>query len=136
MGTAVRVILDTSVLVARVSTGAGPDLIGLECGLSSVSYGELNFGISIAKTDEARLARTANLHRIVSIFGSGIPYDDTIASSYGFLFGRARQAGQTSRRRTSDIMIAATAHSLGVPLVTRNTTDLAVLVHVLEIIER
>jgi predicted nucleic acid-binding protein len=52
-----------------------------------------------------------------------VPFDDLVAASYGYLFGVSHQAGKRSRTRVADLMIAATAHHLGVPLITRNPAD-------------
>ncbi len=126
MGTSssVRAILDTSVLIANDTSGP-PDLRGIEGRVSSVSYGELNFGVAVAKNDQARALRLARMQRITAVYGQGVPFDDLAAASFGFLYGIAHAAGQRSRTRVADLMIAATAHHLGVALVTRNPADFA-----------
>jgi toxin FitB len=48
---------------------------------------------------------------------------DETAHHYGLLCGRLRQLERRPRGRAMDLMIAATALSLGVALVTRNTAD-------------
>jgi hypothetical protein len=53
---------------------------------------------------------------------SGAFTDDT-AHHYSLLCGRLRAQGRSPRGRAMDVMIAATALTLGVPLVTRNTND-------------
>lgn len=113
-----RVILDTSVLVA-----ADVDLLGLVCQISSVSYAELHFGIHGAPDDNARLSRQHRLTLIQSVYGHGIAFADDTAHHYGLLCGRLRAQGRNPRGRAMDVMIAATALALGVPLVTRNAND-------------
>jgi predicted nucleic acid-binding protein len=130
----VRAILDTSVLLAGAE--ARPDLTGIEGRVSSVSYGELNFGVSVAKTAEGGASRLARMQRIIAVYGSGVPFDDLVAVSYGYLFGVSLRAGRRSRTRVADLMIAATAHHLGVPLITRNTADFAAVSSHVEIVAR
>jgi toxin FitB len=113
-----RAILDTSILVAEDA-----DLSGLACQISSVSYAELHFGVHAAPDDDARLSRQHRLTLIQSTYGHGIAFTDSTAHHYGLLCGRLRRQGRSPRGRAMDIMIAATALTLGVPLVTRNIDD-------------
>jgi toxin FitB len=48
---------------------------------------------------------------------------DETAHHYGLLCGRLKQQGRNPRGTAMDLMIAATALSLGVVLVTRNPAD-------------
>ena len=113
-----RVILDTSILVATDA-----DLSGLVCQISSVSYAELHFGVHAAPDENARLNRQHRLTMIQSVYGRGIAFTDNTAHHYGLLCGRLRAQGRSPRGRAMDVMIAATALTLGVALVTRNTID-------------
>jgi len=113
-----KAILDTSVLIA-----ADADLSGLVCQISAVSYAELHFGVHAARGDEARLARQHRLTLIQAIYGHGIAFTDVTAHHYGLLCGRLKQQGRSPRGRAMDLMIAATALSLGAVLVTRNAAD-------------
>ena len=99
------------------------DLSGLACQISSVSYAELHFGVHAAPDDSARLTRQHRLTLIQSVYGHGIAFTDDTAHHYGLLCGRLRAQGRSPRGRAMDVMIAATALALGVPLVTRNTND-------------
>ena len=90
-----RAILDTSVLLAGAE--ARPDLTGIEGRVSSVSYGEMNVGVAMATTVEGRASRLARMQRITAVYGSGVPFDDLVAASYGYLFGVSHQAGKRSR---------------------------------------
>lgn len=129
-----RAVLDTSVLIAN--DAGRPDLVGLEGRVSSVSYGELHFGVAVAATEPDRRNRLARLQRILAVYGPGIAFDDLVASSYGYLSGISHAAGKRSRTRVADLMIAATAHSLGVPLVTRNAADFDAISDQVEILVR
>ncbi len=129
-----KAILDTSVLLAGAS--ARPDLTGIEGRVSSVTYGEMNFGVAMAKTPEQYASRLTRMQRIVAVCGSGVPFDDLVAASFGYLYGVSRMAGKRSRRRVADLMIAATAHHLGVPLITRNAGDFEAIGHHVQILAR
>ncbi len=129
-----RAILDTSVLLADAKTR--PDLSGIEGRVSSITYGEMNFGVAVAKTAEGRASRLARMQRIVAVYGSGVPFDDLVAASFGYLFGVAHRAGKRSRTRVADLMIAATAHHLGVALITRNPADFEAVGSHVEVVAR
>ena len=115
-----RALLDTSVLVAEDA-----DLSGLLCQVSAVSYAELHFGVQAARTEAIRLARQHRLTLIQAAYGHGLAFTDDVAHHHGLLCGRLRQLGRSPRGRVLDLMIAATALSHGVPLVTRNASDVA-----------
>lgn len=113
-----RALLDTSILVA-----GDADLSGLSCQISAVSYAELHFGVQAAPDDAARLIRQHRLTLIQSVYGHGIAFTDETAHHFGLLCGRLRAQGRSPRGRAMEVMIAATALTLGVPLVTRNPVD-------------
>lgn len=115
-----RVLVDTSVLVA-----SDADLSGLMCQISSVSYAQLHFGVQTAGDAEIRDARQHRLTLVQATYGRGIAFTDVIAHHYGILCARLRAQGRSPRGRAMDIMIAATALALDVPLVTRNPADVA-----------
>ena len=53
---------------------------------------------------------------------------------YGRLFAAAGAAGQTSRARLADMLIAATAAAHGLPVYTRNPEDLRALKRIVQVI--
>lgn len=99
------------------------DFSGLVCQISSVSYAELHYGVQAVDDPDKRDARQRRLTLIQATFGHGIPFTDVIAHHYGMLCARLRSQGRRPRGRALDLMIAATAAALEVPLVTRNPTD-------------
>ncbi len=112
-----RAILDTSVLLASAEEGI-PDLSGIDSKISSVSLSEMQLGLVVSEGVE-RAMRTARLQRIMAIYGPGRPFDGSAAASFGILTAMVVEQGQSPRTAVLDRMIAATAHSLGVALVTR-----------------
>jgi toxin FitB len=114
-----RGILDTSVLIA---TDVTP--IPGELAISVASLAELQFGVLVAKTAEARALRLARLSAVQRRF-SPLPIDDAIADSYARLAARVVETGRQPRARVMDLLIAATAHAHDAAVYTRNAGDLA-----------
>ena len=54
---------------------------------------------------------------------------------YGRVFAAARAAGQSSRARVADLLIASTAAASGLPLYTRNPSDFAAVKRILKVIK-
>jgi toxin FitB len=114
----VRGVLDTSVVIAR-EVSALPEVASI----SAATIAELHFGVHLARTDHERHARVRRLAEIEASFDP-LPIDASIARSYGMLAHLVMDAGRQPRRRAMDLLIAATAHAHGIPLYTRNATDL------------
>ncbi|MEV6636798.1 PIN domain-containing protein [Actinoplanes sp. NPDC051470] len=114
-----RGILDTSVLIA---TGITP--IPGEPAISMASLAELQFGVLVAKTAEARALRVARLNAIQRRFDP-LHIDEAIADSYSRLAARVVETGRQPRAQVTDLLIAATAHAHDAAIYTRNPDDLA-----------
>jgi toxin FitB len=114
-----RGILDTSVLI---STNVTP--VPGELAISAASLAELQFGVLVAKTAEARAIRLARLSAIQRRFDP-LPVDEAVADSYARLAARVVVVGRQPRARVMDLLIAATAHAHGAVVYTRNAGDLA-----------
>ena len=52
-----------------------------------------------------------------------LPLDAEAARAFGRVFAATKAAGRTGRTRLADLLIAANAASLGLPLYTRNPGD-------------
>lgn len=124
-----KAILDTSVVIA-VGIRDLPD----ESAISVATLAELHFGVHLAKTEEVRRLRVRRLAEIEAHFDP-LPVDAAVARTYGELASIVRSAGRKARTRTMDLLIAATAVVHGVPLYTRDSSDLAGLQGVLELRE-
>lgn len=123
-----RGVLDTSVLIAADVTP-----IPGELAVSVASIAELQFGVLVARSSEARATRLARLSAIQRRFDP-LPVDDAVADSYGRLAARVAEVGRQPRARTMDLLIAATAHAHGASVYTRNAVDLAGLEDLVDIV--
>src|ERR1700752_4946556 len=115
-----RALLDTSVLIGE---GAPPDV---EAAISVASIAELHFGVLVAGGDDERGRRTGRLGGIESTFDP-LPITAEIAREWGRLSAAVRNRGGQPRRRSIDLVIAATANVHGVPLLTHNTADFQII---------
>jgi toxin FitB len=114
-----RVLLDTSVLI-----GAGvPDV---EAAISVASLAELHFGVLVAVDPDERARRAQRLGAIEATFDP-LPVDAAVAREWGRLAAAVAERGGQPRRRPVDLVIAATANVHGVPLLTADTADLAII---------
>ena len=97
-----------------------------ELAVSVASLAELQFGVLVAKTAEARAIRLARLSAIQRRFDP-LPVDEAVADSYARLAARVVEVGRRPRARVMDmdLLIAATAHAHGAVVYTRNAGDLA-----------
>jgi predicted nucleic acid-binding protein len=114
-----RAILDTSVVIGPAAAPV-PGIVAI----SAATLAELHFGVLVAKTPAVRAERLRRLSIIQRHFDA-LPIDDSVAASYGQLAAAVVEGGRQPRRRTMDLLIAATAHAHGAMLYTRNPDDLA-----------
>ncbi len=111
-------MLDTSVLTAGSSTGPG-----LHAAISSISLGELHFGLLVARDDDVRAQRAIRLGAVEARFPDPLPVDDRVAREWGRLQAAVAKAGGKPRARMADLVIAATANVHGAVLLTHNLRD-------------
>ena len=115
-----RVLLDTSLLI-----GAGLPA-DVEAAISVASLAELHFGVLVATDPDERARRAQRLGVIEATFDP-LPVDAAVAREWGRLAAAVAERGGQPRRRTVDLVIAATANVHGVPLLTADTADLAII---------
>lgn len=116
-----QVLLDTSVVIdypaaavaARAATAA----------VSTITLAELAYGLHTSDP-LVNAAREQRYHWIGATFES-IPFDGTAARTYGALCAAVRGAGRDPKPRRFDLLIAAVAVALRLPLITRNAKDFA-----------
>jgi toxin FitB len=121
-----RVLLDTSVLIGS----AIPE--DVEAAVSVASLAELHFGTLIATDSDERALRAQRLGVIEATFDP-LPVDAAVAREWGRLAAAVSDRGGQPRRRTVDLVIAATANVHGVPLLTANTADLTIIDDLIDI---
>ena len=112
-----RGIGDTSLFIARdanrpLNASALPD----EIGVSVITIGELRAGVLSAADVETRDRRLATLTQALTF--QPIPVDDQVADAWAKLRLLLRESGQGMP--VNDSWIAATAMSIGVPVVTQD----------------
>jgi len=120
--------LDTSVVIASDVSPLDGDLA-----VSTATLAELHFGVLVARDDAVRAERLRRLALVERLFDP-LAVDEAIARSYGQLAAAAAQVGRQPRARVMDLLIAATAHTHGARLYTRNPDDLRGLDDLVEII--
>jgi predicted nucleic acid-binding protein len=121
----VRVLLDTSVLVAAESPG------DVEGAISAASLAELHFGVLVASGDDERARRSQRLGVVEATFDP-LPVDAAVAREWGRLAAAVVHRGGKPRRRGLDLLIAATANVHDVPLLTRNSKDFTLIADLVE----
>ncbi len=126
-----RAIVDTSVIVDLRKID--PSQLPSQPAITAVTLAELSDGPAAARDPAERAARMADLQDIEHRF-QAIPFDDDAARRYGQLAALLRAAGRSPRPRRLDLMIAATASVLDLPLYTRNPKDFIGLETMLEVI--
>lgn len=116
-----RVLLDTSLLVGEQAPRPADEVHAI----SVVSIAEIHFGVGIARTATARMARLRRLGEVEALFDA-LPVDEHVAREYGRLATLCVERGATPRRRAFDLLIAATANVHDAALATADD-DLQVL---------
>jgi predicted nucleic acid-binding protein len=127
-----RGLLDTSVVVDIEDID--PDLLPDVQSVSSVTLAELAAGPSAAFSSDERARRQERLQQVEATLES-LPFDDVAARAYGRVFAAVTASGRKARRRrTVDLLIAATALSNRLPLYTSNPDDFAGLEDLLDVV--
>lgn len=125
-----RGIIDTSVVIDLESIDASA--LPREVAISSVTLAELAAGPHATDDPAERARRQDRLQRVEAAFDP-LPFDLEAARAYGRVF--AAGAGRTPRgARAVDLLIAATACAVGMPLYTRNPRDFRALDGLVDVI--
>ena len=114
-------VLDTSTYIdlRYLST----EVLPIASELTAITVAELHQGVAMAKNPSTRNARAERLSAAIADFAP-LPFDADAASRYGSLVALTVARGRNPRPRRLDLMIAAIASSVGLPLYTRNPEDL------------
>ncbi|MET3805218.1 putative nucleic acid-binding protein [Nakamurella sp. UYEF19] len=109
-------LLDTSVVINYPARTVAAHTAS--AAVSTITLAELAYGLH--STDPLlNTAREQRYHWVSDTFDP-IPFDSNAARIYGALCASGRAAGRDPKPRRFDLLIAAVAVSLGIPLLTRN----------------
>lgn len=110
-------VLDTSVFIARES-GRPLEIEQLpeQSAVSTVTIGELRWGVLMAKDDNARSQRLDTLNDAMRL--DPTPIDEQVAAAWSLLRQRLRAAG--TKMEINDSWIAATAFAHGWAVATQD----------------
>lgn len=126
-----RGLLDTSVVIDH--DVIDPALLPDESAIAAITLAELAAGPHATEDKDERARRQDRLQWATSIWDP-LPFDGDAARMYGRMFAAARAAGQTSRSRLSDLLIASTAAANSLPVYTRNPSDFDALKAIIKVI--
>ena len=118
-----RAVLDTSAVIRLGEVD--PRRLAAESVITTVTLAELSVGPLVAATASERAARQRHLQQAEADFGDPLPFDAEAARTFGPIAASLRAAGQKSRARAFDAMIAAIAVSQALPICTFNPKDFA-----------
>jgi len=125
-------LLDTSVVVDLDLLE--PEQLPRDVAISVVTLAELCAGPSATDDMSERARRQDRLQRTEAVFDP-LPFDVESARAYGRVYAAVVEQGRKPRRRFADLLIASTALSAQLPLVTRNADDFVGLEHLVTIVE-
>lgn len=127
-----RGILDTSVVIDLHELE--PQQLPMEVAVTAITMAELAAGPHVTTDPAERARRQDRLQRAEAAFDP-LPFDGEAARAYGRLYAAAVARGRKPRgTRAVDLLIAAVAASLAVPLFTRNPEDFEQLQDAIDII--
>jgi predicted nucleic acid-binding protein len=127
-----RGLVDTSVVIdlGRVDPADLPD----EIAVSAVTLAELAAGPHATDDADERARRQHTLQRTEATF-EALPVDGDVARAYGRVYSAVASAGRSARgRRAFDLLIAATALAVNLPLYTANPSYFEGLDALLEVV--
>jgi len=104
-----------------------------ESAIAAITLAELAAGPHATEDQDERARRQDRLQWTTSTWDP-LPFDGDAARVYGRMFAAARAAGQTSRSRLADLLIASTAAANGLPVYTRNPSDFDALKVIVKVI--
>jgi predicted nucleic acid-binding protein len=114
-----QALLDTSVVIDYPAQAVAGH--AASAAVSTITLAELAYGLHTSDL-VINAARETRYHWIADTFDP-IPFDKDAARIYGALCAGVRAAGRDPRPRRFDLLIAAVAVALHLPLITRNEKD-------------
>jgi predicted nucleic acid-binding protein len=127
-----RGVIDTSVLIDLERLDAS--VLSAEVAVSAISMAELAAGPHATADAGQRGRRQDRLQRSEAAFDP-LPFDVEAVRAYGRVYAAVSSSGREARgARAVDLLIAATALALELPLYTRNPQDFRGLENLLDIV--
>lgn len=103
--------------------------------MSAITMAELTAGPHAATNAEERARRQDRLQRAEAAFDP-LPFDGESARAYGRVYAAVVAWGRKARgARAVDLLIAATAVAVRIPLYTRNAEDFEMIGNLVEVVE-
>lgn len=130
-GPGLRGLLDTSVVIDHdiLDSALLPD----ESAIAAITLAELAAGPHATQDEEERARRQDRLQWAAATWDP-LPFDADAARMCGRIFAATKAAGRSGRARVADLLIAATAAANGLPLYTRDPSDVGVLKEIVTVI--
>jgi predicted nucleic acid-binding protein len=127
-----RGVIDTSVVIDLEKLQSGQ--LPVELAISSITMAELAAGSHATDDDDERARRQDRLQRAEAAFDP-LPFDGEAGRAYGRVYAAVISGGRKPRgARAVDLLIAATACAVGLPLYTRNPDDFRDLESLVQVI--
>lgn len=127
-----RGLVDTAVVIDLEKIE--PRKLPVEVAIATVTLAELAAGPHVNTDPEERARRQDRLQRVEATF-EALPFDAAAARAYGRVYATVLATGGKARgRRALDLLIAATALAVELPLYTRNPTDFDGLDRLIEVV--
>ena len=126
-----RGLLDTSVVIDHdlIDPGLLPD----QSAIAAITLAELAAGPHATEDKDERARRQDRLQWATATWDP-LPFDAEAARMYGRMFAAARAAGQKSRSRLADLLVAATAAANSLAVYTRNPSDFDALKGIIKVV--
>lgn len=111
-----------------------PNDLPVESAISAITLAEIAAGPHATTDPDERARRQDRLQRVEAIFDP-LPFDAESSRAYGRVYAAVASAGRKARgARAVDLLIAATACALDLPLYTRNPEDFQALDNLIEVV--
>jgi predicted nucleic acid-binding protein len=125
-------LLDTSVIIELERLD--PADLPIESAISAITMAELAAGPHATQDPDERARRQDRLQRAEAAFDP-LPFDSEASRAYGRVYAAVVAGGRKARgARAVDLLLAATACSVGLPLYTRNPDDFRALNDLVEVV--
>jgi predicted nucleic acid-binding protein len=126
-----RGLLDTSVVIDYdvIDHRLLPD----QSAIAAITLAELAAGPHATEDKDERARRQDRLQWATATWDP-LPFDAEAARLYGRIFAAARAAGQKSRSRLADLLVASTAAANSLPVYTRNPSDFDALKGIIKVV--